>query len=53
MKFSKGWMESFKKRQNLRFRRVQGEAHSAYTSTIKEEMPLILRIVLTYTYKDV
>ena len=53
MKFSKGWMERFKKRHNLRFRRVQGEAHSADTAAIREWMPRIIRIIMTYSYKDV
>ena len=53
MKFSKGWLERFKKRHSLRFRRVHGEAQSADTDAIRDEMPRILEIVNSFAEKDV
>lgn len=53
LKFSNGWMQRFKKRHQIRFRRVYGEANSADTEAIKKEMPGLLRVIRTYAHKDV
>lgn len=53
IQFSKGWMERFKKRHNLRFRRVHGEEKSADTDAIRQEMPRIHEVMACYKEKDV
>lgn len=53
LKFSKGWIERFKKRYGLRFRRVHGEALSADNDAVSHQMPRIERIVMTFANKDV
>lgn len=51
--FSCGWLDRFKKRYRLTFRRVRGESLDADQNAIDEQLPRILRIVATYSYKDV
>lgn len=51
--FSRGWLDRFKKRYRLTFRRVHGESLDADENAIDEQLPRILRIVATYSYKDV
>lgn len=50
---SRGWLDRFKKRYGLSFRRVQSEALSADNDDIDAAMPRLLRIILTYAEKDV
>lgn len=50
--FSKGWIERFKRRYGLRFRRVHGEAASADTVAIEQHMPRIERIIMTFQARD-
>lgn len=51
--FSNGWMERFKKRYGLKFRRVHGEAMSADKRAIENEMPRIILAIATYKHCDV
>ena len=53
LKFSKGWIDRFKRRYGLRFRRVHGEALSADNKAIELHMPRILRIVTSFAACDV
>eukprot|EP00171_Calliarthron_tuberculosum_P004123 IDg4123t1 len=50
--FSKGWIERFKKRFGLRFRRVHGEAASADMDAIEHQMPRIQRLIMTFSARD-
>lgn len=50
--FSKGWIERFKKRYGLRFRRVHGEAGSADMEAIAQHMPRIHRLIMTFEARD-
>lgn len=53
LKISKGWMERFKKRCNLSFRRIHGETMSANNVSIREKMPRIMQLISTYAERDV
>lgn len=53
LKFSEGWLQRFKERFGLRFRRVHGEEMSADDNAIRREMPRLLRIVSTYPHADI
>lgn len=53
LNFSNGWIERFKKRHNIRFRRVHGEAKSADDSAIRSEMPRILSLMNNFADKDI
>lgn len=52
MKFSKGWVERFKKRFGLRFRRISGEAKSADTEAIVNQMPRIHMLMMNFDARD-
>lgn len=52
LKFSKGWIERFKKRFGLRFRQVHGEAMSVDIDKLAEEMPRLERIISTFAERD-
>lgn len=53
LKFWKGWLERFKDRFELRFRRVHGEALSADHDAIRNQMPCLLPIIATYQLADI
>lgn len=53
LQFSKEWIEIFKKRYGILFRCVHGEAKSADGNAIRDKMPGIIRILMTYDDKDV
>lgn len=53
LKFSKGWIERFKKRYGMRFRRVHGEAMSVDNVAIAHHMPRIKRIMMTFSARDI
>lgn len=48
LKFSKGWVERFKKRFAIRFRRLHGKALSSDTDDIEHQMPRIAIIIITF-----
>lgn len=53
LEFSKRWMERFRKRYNLRLRRVQGESLSAHDVEMREKLPQLMHIISTYPERDV
>lgn len=53
IKFSKGWMVRFKKRQSLRFYIVHGKEKSSGADAIRREMPQIHEALSCYAEKDV
>lgn len=53
LKFSKGWVERFKKRFGLRFRRIHGEAKSADNEAIAKKMPCIHMLMMTFDARDI
>ena len=52
LKFSKGWVERFKKLYDIRFRRVHGEVTSADNDAIAHHMPQIEKIIMTFSARD-
>lgn len=53
LRFSEGWIERFKKRYGLCYRRVHGEALSADNAAITEHWPRLCRLMMTYEARDV
>lgn len=51
--FSRGWLDRFKQRHSLSFRRVHGEALGADVDAINEQFPRILNIISTFAFDDV
>lgn len=51
--FSRGWLDRFKQRHSLSFRRVHGEALGADDEAINEKFPRILNIISTFAFDDV
>ena len=52
LKFSKGWIERFKKRFGLRFRQVHGEAMGADVEKLDEEIPCLKRIIMLFDERE-
>lgn len=53
LKFSKDWLNRFKERFDLRFRRVYSKAISVEDDTMQHKMPNLLHIILTYPLIDI
>ena len=51
--FSNGWIEKFKKRNNIRSYRLHGEANSAPLKTLSEERKKLQTILQDYTLDNI
>lgn len=53
VQFLNGWMQRFKKRHGLRFRRAHGDGNSADAKAIRDQMPRIWDLLSSFAECDV